>query len=62
MTAKLLPCCSASVTTKGVDAADALEGGFFDSRSTTHDWDGGTGATGFWEPHRAEGGQEQMPQ
>ena len=35
--------------------------GFFGS-STTDDWGGGTGATGFWEPNQAEGRQEQMPQ
>ena len=35
--------------------------GFFGS-STTDDWGGGTGATGFWEPYQAEGRQEQMPQ
>jgi hypothetical protein len=33
----------------------------FDGSSTTDDWGGGTGATGFWEPYQAEGRQEQMP-
>ena len=35
--------------------------GFFGG-SSTDDWGGGTGATGFWEPYQAEGRQEQMPQ
>ena len=34
--------------------------GFFAGSST--DWGRGTGATGFWEPIRVEGRQEQMPQ
>ena len=34
--------------------------GFF--AGSTNDWGGGTGATGFWEPIRVEGRQEQMPQ
>ena len=35
--------------------------GFF-AGSSTDDWGRGTGATGFWEPIRVEGRQEQMPQ
>jgi hypothetical protein len=35
--------------------------GFF-AGSSTDDWGHGTGATGFWEPIRVEGRQEQMPQ
>jgi hypothetical protein len=34
--------------------------GFF-AGSSTDDWGRGTGATGFWEPIRVEGRQEQMP-
>jgi len=34
--------------------------GFF--AGSTDDWGRGTGATGFWEPIRVEGRQEQMPQ
>ena len=35
--------------------------GFF-AGSSTDDWGRGTGVTGFWEPIRVEGRQEQMPQ
>ncbi len=36
--------------------------GFFDGSRTTDHWGGGTGATGFWEPHQTEGRQEQLAQ
>ena len=36
--------------------------GFFRDSSTTDDWGRGTGATGFWESHKADGRQEHMPQ
>ena len=36
---------------------------FFAGSSTTDEWGGGTGATGFWEPNQAARRQEQqMPQ